>query len=390
MKIPLLVAAAVLAAASSASAGCSSASDCSLNGDCVNATCACDPQWSGSPTCDVLSLRPAVIGEGYRNASASSWGGMSIRDDAGAWHLVAAEMVNGCALGSWKTNSRVVRGVGAAPGGPFAIAQEISAPFSHNPKILRAPDGTYLLFSIGSGLWRTAPEQCAAAGRPPLSAAAAAPTPGPCGDGCGPESEGLNGGCGISLGTAPSPAGPWTFSPLRVTNQSQSALLDCMHTNPSPWIFPNGSIIMAINAGWCHNYLETIGLLTAPSYAGPWTFMNGGNPILFNADGSVHKAEDPFVYASPRGLHLLVHNMEGGNGPALYAHSADGGAHWVLHNEPGNPGPYTGAVAFSDGSAGNFDVERPQFVFAPAPPGEYSAPLYLTNGAAREIGRAHV
>jgi hypothetical protein len=352
---------------------CATADDCSLNGDCVNATCACDPQWSGSAACDVLALLPADKASGYHNASAASWGGMSIRDPAtGAWHLFASEMVGGCGLGSWKTNSRIIRAQGGAPAGPFGPPQAVSPPFSHNVKVFQSPtDGAFLLFSIGTGLWSTTPEACDAAGGQGRAAAAAPSAyPGPTGDGCG-GGAGQNGGCGLSLGVAPSPEGPWAFSGINVTGQAASALLDCAHTNPSPWLFANGSILMAVNAGYCHGGLETIGLLSAPSYRGPWSYFSV-EPILRNADGSPHRCEDPYLWWTPRGFHLMVHNQQGA-GVARYAHSADARS-WVLHDAPG---PYDGAVAWSDGSQGAFDVERPQFVLDP---GSGSA-LYLTNGA---------
>lgn len=352
---------------------CASSLDCSLNGECVSNVCVCDPWWSGSPACDVLVLLPARRDEGYRNSSnVTSWGGMSVRDDAGAWHLFAAEMVGRCGLSSWKTNSRVIRGVGAAPGGPFSIEQQIAAPFAHNPKVARAPDGTWVLFSIGSGLWNTTPSACAA-GAAGAAAVGDGDYPGPGRDGCG-GGAGENGGCGVSIGSAPSPSGPWTFVPLIVENQNASALLDCAHTNPSVAFLPNGSVVMAVNAGWCHDHLETIGLLTAPSWRGPFTFLST-DPILHNADGSIHHGEDPFIYADARGFHLLIHNMQGA-GVALYAHSADAFT-WVLHDGEGNPGPYTGVIEWADGAVDNFDVERPQFVFDP----DTGKPLYLTNGA---------
>jgi hypothetical protein len=359
---------------------CSVTGDCSLNGDCVAGVCACDSAWSGSPSCDVISILPANKSEGYHNSSGiSSWGGMSIADESGAWHLFAAEMLNKCGLGSWKTNSRIVRGEGTSPAGPFTIVEAVSVPFSHNPKILRAPDGTYLLFSIGTGLWTTTATQCSEAdGREPEGrepdremAESSDGYPGPTGDGCGPGS--LNGGCGLSLGTASSLSGPWSFSPINVTNQNASKLLDCAHTNPSAVVNADGSIVMAINAGFCHAHLETIGLLQAPSWRGPWTYLSI-DPILLNADGSIHHCEDPFLWRTSRGWHLMVHNQQGA-GIALYAHSEDA-INWVLHDDPGNPGPYTGNVIWNDGTKSSYDVERPQFIFDAA-----GDPLYLTNGA---------
>jgi hypothetical protein len=298
---------------------------------------------------------------------------MSVRDDQGAWHLFAAELINKCPLSTWKNNSRTVRGVGSAPGGPFTIVQQIAPPFSHNPKILRAPDGTYVLYSIGSSLWNATPEDCGSEllghdynGSPVASASSCVF------DGCGPEPGCSNGGCGITVGSAQTPEGPWTFAPLVIEDESRSPLLDAQHTNPSAVIFADGSVLMAFNAGWNHNWLETIGLAKAPHWSGPYTLFSI-DPILFNSDGTPHHCEDPFLYASKRGLHLLVHNQQD-SGVARYAHSADGGLTWVLH---GAPGPYDGNVKWTDGTADSYEVERPQFVFDP----DTSAPLFLTNGA---------
>ena len=372
----------VVALARVAAPACVDASSCSLNGDCVAGACVCDPWWAGSPACDVLAIQPARKTDGYRNASGvMSWGGMSVRDDAGAWHLFAAELINKCPLSTWKNNSRTVRGVGTAPGGPFEIVQQIAPPFSHNPKILRASDGTYVLYSIGSGLFFPTPVHCGASASSAssvgalgiLSCADTNNTASQCVfDGCGPEPGCPNGGCGITVGSAPTPEGPWTFTPLNITDAHRSPLMDAQHTNPSAVFFPNGSVLVAFNAGWNHNNLETIGIAQAPSWRGPYTLFSLA-PVLFNADGSPHRCEDPFLYASQRGLHLLVHNQQD-SGVSRYAHSADGGASWVLH---GAPGPYDGNVRWADGTADSYEVERPQFVFDP----DTAAPLFLTNGA---------
>jgi hypothetical protein len=172
---------------------------------------------------------------------------MSVRDDEGSWHLFAAELINKCPLSTWKNNSRTVRGVGSSPGGPFEIVQQIAPPFSHNPKILRAPDGTYVLYSIGSSLWNTTPVQCGSGGFGPdvlVSSCAidgCGPEPGCVFDGCGPEPGCSNGGCGITVGSAPAPEGPWTFAPLVIEDESRSPLLDAQHTNPSAVFLADGS-----------------------------------------------------------------------------------------------------------------------------------------------------
>lgn len=166
LRTGVLVAAAWLQV--SLATACATPTDCSLNGDCVDGLCVCDPWWAGSAACDVLAITPANKSDGYHNATFATWGGselssfgpstppqcaharccrafaVSIRDESGLWHVFAAEMLNHCGLGSWKTNSIIMRGESSGgPGGPFTFAQAVSVPFSHNPKIFRDPvDGT--------------------------------------------------------------------------------------------------------------------------------------------------------------------------------------------------------------------------------------------------------
>eukprot|EP00759_Apiculatamorpha_spiralis_P026156 PhF_6_TR29280/c0_g1_i1/m.42898 len=363
-------------------APCRNSLDCNLNGDCDLGHCVCDPWWSGSAYCDVLSLLPARKADGYHRQNVSSWGGMSIQDPVTKeWHLIAAEMVNQCPLGSWKTNSRIIHavqdtshGVPLTPAGPFRFTDQVLPTFTHNPKVFRAPDGTYLIFYIGG--WATSPQVCNSSHEVESSEEPPTPTttqyPGPNGDGCGPQPP-YNGGCGIAIASSTSLNGPWTtIQRVIVEDQRKSALLDCAHTNPSPWFFPDGSVVMAINAGFCHNNLETIGLLKAPNWRGPWKWFTP-DPILKDANGNPHACEDPFLWIDHRGWHLLVHNQEGA-GVSLYAYSQYGYS-WVFNAS--RPAPYTDTIVWDDGSTDQFDVERPQFVFDP----NTSKPLYLTNGA---------
>ena len=55
------------------------------------------------------------------------------------------------------------------------------------------------------------------------------------------------------------------------------------HTNPSPYVLPNGTIVMAFNAGFCHNHLETIGLAVSHSgWQGPWcVIVDMHDPVPF-------------------------------------------------------------------------------------------------------------
>lgn len=132
--------------------------------------------------------------------------------------------------------------------------------------------------------------------------------PGPNNDTCGIDP--LNAGCGIAIASSSSVFGPWKAQSLIIEDQWLSEHLYCAHTNPSPFFFPNGTVVMAFNAGFCNGHLETIGLATAPHWSGPWTLLSN-DTILKNTDGSPHRCEDPSVWYDERGWHLLVHNQQG-------------------------------------------------------------------------------
>lgn len=174
---------------------CSSASDCFLNGDCENGLCVCDPAWNGSAVCNVMSFEeldkdnmPGYVrmffvnlllakkvqedfcshacltlefGCRYYNQSQASWGGFPIENDHGGFDLVHAQMANSCPLGSWKTNSIVGLSHSTTGNveGPYEFAETILPHFAHNPTIRRAPNGTYVVFFIGS--WQTEAKECA-------------------------------------------------------------------------------------------------------------------------------------------------------------------------------------------------------------------------------------
>jgi hypothetical protein len=54
-------------------------------------------------------------------------------------------------------------------------------------------------------------------------------------------------------------------------------------------VLENGTIVMAFNAGFCHNKLETIGVAVSHGgWQGPWNLL-AKNSILKNADGTPHR-----------------------------------------------------------------------------------------------------
>ena len=374
MRAWVVVLAASCAAVGRAAAACESAMDCSLNGDCASGSCVCDAGWTGD-ACGTLDFLPTPPSAGYFNASASSWGGYPVRDpSSGNWHLFAAEMVNGCGLGDWKTNSRVIRAESSSgPLGPFSFAEQVHAPFAHNPAPRVDPvTGEVLLFFIGG--WTRTPKVCGSGdeGGPatgPASGLGWAPD-------CGPPP--LNDGCGIHLMTAPSALGPWAEASARYVNVT-GADWACARTNPGAWALPNGTVMLALNAGYCHAHDEQIGLAWAKrGVAGGFSMRETGPAI---AGG--HRDEDPFLWRSGRGWHMLVHGLEQGEPEGRLAFSEDG-LSWRLGAAPA----YNSTIVFTNGTTVTAaTVQRPQLLFAPGT--EHSAaprPLALWNGASFGAG----
>ena len=157
---------------------------------------------------------------------------------------------------------------------------------------------------------------------------------------------------------------------------ARAALRQCAHTNPSPVFLPNGSVVIAFNAGFCHGNLETIGLARADHWRGPYTLL-ATEAVLRNPDGTPHHCEDPHLWRSERGWHLLTHNQQGPQGVSSYGYSTDA-VTW--HLSPLTP--YNCTVAYTDGGHAEASGcgNRPQLIWSETAAAG-GAPLWLSNGA---------
>ena len=204
--------------------------------------------------------------------------------------------------------------------------------------------------------------------------------PGPNADLCGPCSAGLNCGCGISVATATTLSGPWTVRSLRITDQWLSAEVYCTHTNPTVQILTNGTYVMAFNSGMCFGK-EMIGTaISHGGWRGPWQLL-GRNAVLRNSDDDTpYISEDPMLWLSHRGWHLLTHSY--GQSISSYAYSKDG-LTWTVSPSA----PYNWTIFYTDGTSADLNkCERPKLFFGDATSGDasnslYRQPLFLVNGA---------
>ena len=178
-----------------------------------------------------------------------------------------------CGLNAWEINSLVVHGVSNDPLGPF-IYSDIALPiWHHNPQIIQAPDGKFLLMSIGMS-----PEGQVANCTPSSSSTdnTIPPTFDPT------NLQFTHGAELVEMHTSSSPYGPWEPVIVNGNNNLFNG------TNPSPYIFPNGTIYVA-----SHNN-EGLTISNATSYLGPYT--EGITVITYADYGDNYTFEDPFLW----------------------------------------------------------------------------------------------
>ena len=233
MKLLLLLLLAGHACADEA-LGCETDEDCSLLGVCTSGACHCDPGWHGDD-CGQLGLLPVKPNSGYNltGEGISSWGAnifpATHNGAETVWHMYAAEFENKCGISHWSPNSAIVHATSTSgPAGPYTRKDVAVVPFAHNPKVVRAPDGTWLMYTIGVQLPASKLFNCSHSQQ--VEEPPPAPTPGR-----NPENLESN----ITLFTSKSLEGPWTRYGT-VLGPDYKGMWDEDTSNPSPWVLPNG------------------------------------------------------------------------------------------------------------------------------------------------------
>lgn len=306
---------------------CATEMDCSLAGACDLATgkCVCDG-WTHGDHCEVLNLLPAKAEAfGYWNSSGyNSWGGASVEYN-GKWYLFASQIINKCPLaGHWNGGSEGVRLTSTvSPMGPWTDLAVILPHFAHNIKPYRAPDGTWVVYYIGNhhddkpGQYNCSSSHLKIELPNPIGSPGgiASATAGP-----------------IMVASASSPdAEPsaWTIHGPLTDNASFTSSHWSSATNPSAFFFPNGSVLLAVSRSWGRRPSKTVPgdcwgkrtvFMFAETFSGPFRNISAhdatGHVSCHAAFGS---GEDPDLFRTKRGWHMLSHNTGKGSTELLYA-----------------------------------------------------------------------
>ena len=330
------LAALLYAAAASCKEG--SETDCSLNGVCTSGRCACDPGWTGD-RCNHLQLRPPSRAEphGYFNATMPTWGGDIIYEN-GTYHaFVTAKPFTTPPFDesdNYECNTAIVRLEGETPAGPFKYVEIVLPAFHHEAHAIRAPDGTVVIYMIsydGGDFPGVLSKTCI----------------------------GMPDACHLydishevtAMAWSSSVYGPWKekviLNPWPGMEDRHSWI--CQTNCPSVAFAANGSVVMAVRGVQCEqppryseNTREKIAIVTAPHWSGPYT-IRSTEPLfgwrtpadwpssLVNPTNQTMSNEDPFIWRTKRGYHMLVHCqlLPYPKTRGAYAYSVDGLA-WTL------------------------------------------------------------
>ena len=359
--LQFIVASGVVVGAPAAARVCTTALDCHLGGICTPAgTCDCDPSWRG-PTCAQLNVGPGSIA--YAPPNRSSWGGgPPVRSAVdGRYHLYVSEMGGHCGLDTWQSMSTIVDTVSstASAAGPYTRVGVVVPRESHNAYYAYDPASkTHLIYHIGGGDTGAEPPQwtnCTNGTTPGSLALSSLGAAGP--KGAEPLWTHVQ-----YVHHAVSLAGPWLrenfTSPPVGGNDSD---IGWGNDNPAPFIFPNGSVLMLTRRYQSPKLgvepHDTIWLVTAPSWKGPYRFVSDG-PALMDWRGrpTRENMEDPCLWRNARGhFHALFHFGH------RHAWSEDG-LRWSV----GNASVWDTTVATHSGSTLQKDAERPRIWVDPA------------------------
>ena len=267
----------------------------------------------------------------------------------------SAELSSFCGINVWQPNSIVVHSQSTKSRDGIASYERkeiIDTIFSHEPDVIRAPTGEYVIYY--SHVWP-----------PPTGTIDVDP--------CTNCNDGITIECSASMNHtheyiiytwmryADNPNGPWSEAQYIPT-------ADGIDSNLAGYIYPNGSFIGIFRTG---NYISGM-------YADNW--KNNASYRWYNVTLTPpNHGEDPFMWMDENNiLHTIWHAGGWGVPFGYHRFSNDNGKTWVGFDY--DLQTYNNTVYFDDGDIITYQrMERPHLIFDK----DGYTPIALTNGAER-------
>ena len=196
-----------------------------------------------------LAPAPADFSQqAYRNQSTWSWGGsiVFVEEDQ-HFHMFDEAQTGGCGVSGWQTNGKIVHTRSRRPEGPYHWADDALPVWHTGPHIVRAPDGTFLLWSMGTT--NASAERKCVHGVP-----------------VGPAAHKTE--MRSRLYSSASVSGPWSeVRRCKSPDSTCDIIPPSVNPNPVAQFAPNGSVIVMAGG---ENTLGDFGIFIADHWRGPY------------------------------------------------------------------------------------------------------------------------
>lgn len=226
------------------------------------------------------------------------------------YHMFASRWPSAHGSAGWVVASEIVRATSSNPDGPYTFAEVVlprrgvewwDGLMTHNPHVIRHPDGRLLLFYIGVSYSFAPPDPNATEiNRTQYEMAWNTKR------------------VGVTIARAT--AGPWQRSPRPLLQPRPDKWDRAITSNPTATILPNGSVLLLYKSIRLPYPERTgsgevfyLGAAIASQPAGPYVRISD-EPILTH-QGQLIAAEDPFLWRCGSWYHLIFKAMN--NGRAL-------------------------------------------------------------------------
>jgi hypothetical protein len=240
----------------------------------------------------------ALAPPGSKEKYWGTWGASQpIRDARGTYHLFSTRILNNCGLSLYTYNEDLIHATSKSVLGPYEFQNVALNTTIINPHVVQAPGGEYVLFYSGEPLPSKYNKNCSQQQNrsemprriSTTGGSAIKEPPGPPGY--------VNIGCVLSIASTNSLDAPFEVKLANFTPAGAEQLF--CHTNPTAFIFPNGTTLLYFRSAGSKGENEQIWLARAPHYLGPYKLYSPSSaaprPIF-----PVHN-EDPFIFRNKRG-----------------------------------------------------------------------------------------